>query len=316
VVEAFLCDGPSGSLVRCFDPEWLYAARDRLYREIQARIVEADLDVQQNPAWSSLSGFFRRLETNFDLHVVTTNYDTIVEQALGWGATEQGFDPVANESVSRFGKHPAPSRLRLIHLHGSVHYGYRLHTAEPNRFIYEDDFHDLYWHESTQAALETWFARSNPSSQAGRDTIAGPIITGLQKPDKLLVEPYLSFFRHFEELAVSTPRILVVGYGFGDVHINAVLSRLTKWHGAERRIVAIDHWPEDKWVPSSIWEPEKQEFFARVAMWARDHHPMDSWTYPDPWMPAGGDEARVRIYFRGFAATVDLHADDIVRILA
>ncbi len=157
--------------------------------------------------------------------------------SAGWGAPEQGFDPVSNEPVSRFGRHRAPPP-RLMHRHGSVHFGYRPGSTDPNRFIFEDEFEDLYWHSSPDSAVATWFGRSNQTSQAGRETVVGPVITGLQKTDKLLAEPYLSYFRHFEELVAHTTRVLMVGYGFGDLHLNAALSRLTKWHGAQRRILA------------------------------------------------------------------------------
>jgi hypothetical protein len=314
VVEGYLCGGPRGGMEPCFNSYWLIAARDELYRSLHAAIAQGDQAVQQQRAWPCLAGFLRRLNTDFELHVATTNYDTIVEQAIGLGATEQGFDPVSNESVSRFCRHlpPAP---RLLHLHGSIQFGYRPGNTDPNRFVYEDEFEDLYWHQSAGAALSTWFGRSNQTSQAGRHTVVGPVITGLQKPDKLLAEPYLSYFRHFEDLVATIPRILLVGHGFGDVHINAALSRLTKWHGAQRRIVAVDYWPEDTWAPSSCWEHDKNEFFHHVARWSEQSDAMNVHTFPDPWQPSGPGAGCVRVYFRGFESTVQRHANAIVQFL-
>lgn len=35
------------------------------------------------------------------------------------------------------------------------------------------------------------------------------------------------------------PRVLIIGYGCGDLHFNTLLHRLARWHGKDRRIACI-----------------------------------------------------------------------------
>ena len=139
----------------------------------------------------------------------------------------------------------------------------------------------------------------------------GPLITGLQKTDKLLVEPYFSYFNRFLHLVATTPRLLVIGYGFGDSHINAILSRFTRWHGSARRVVAIDFFQE--WSISSAWGPERQEFREIITRWAGELSAMNVHECPDPWRPSGAGAGYLQVYCRGFQDAVERHGNNIIQ---
>lgn len=315
LIEAELCDGLHKSLPSPISGNWLIAAHWEFFQTIYDEVLQTTQAAPLQPRWPEFRDFLARLNREFDMHIVTTNYDTLVESALGWGAAEQGFTPVSGESILRFtGQASLP---KLLHMHGSLAFGYRdIMSSDPNRFLYEDDHEDLHLHPNPASAVATWFGRSTQNSMAGRSTIAGPIITGLQKPDKLLPEPYSSYYRQFQELASSTPRVMVVGYGFGDQHVNAVMSRLTRWHGAQRRIVLVDHCKPDDWIPASGWPVARLPLYRTVAKLAEQNDALDQLAWPDPWAPTSiNGSGRVEVYFRGFLDTVVTHGDRIVRFL-
>jgi hypothetical protein len=287
--------------------------RYQFFHSLRDEMNSADQSVILKTHWAAISAFLRRLNNEFDLYVATTNYDSIVEQALGWGPESQGFEPIPGESPFRYSGHTVPPRL--IHMHGSLSFGYRDHGSDSNRFIFEDNHEDLYYHPDPLKAFSTWFGRSTQTSMAGRDTLAGPIITGLDKPDKLLPEPYLSYYRRFQEFCTTIPRVLIVGYGFTDVHLNAVLGRLTRWHGPRRRIAIIDFWKKSSWMPSAAWARDKPNFFRTIAQLAEDPKPLSCRAWPDPWIPTGPGKGLIEVYFRGMADTIDKHKDRIVSFL-
>ena len=70
------------------------------------------------------------------------NYDDTVERSLG-GHFEDGYEQI-DAGLYRFEprKLAWTSASRVMHLHGSVHYGF--YPGDPNRFRFEDKFEDLY----------------------------------------------------------------------------------------------------------------------------------------------------------------------------
>lgn len=196
----------------------------------------------QSAHWPDYQNFWTTISQSSTLDVATFNYDTCIELALP--NLIQGFKPVDGTPAQRFDEidFQRSSESRLMHLHGSIRFGNWDSMAGLNRFAYEDNRHDLYYYTSARDAAASRFgSRTSPHSQAGRHNIVGPVITGLQKPDKILsAEPYMSYYRTFAGCLQSSPRLLIVGYGFGDKYINHLLERMVRWHGAACRIACVD----------------------------------------------------------------------------
>lgn len=101
--------------------------------------------------WRRYVGFWRDLHQVFDVDIATTNYDDLLEQALP--SLGQGFVPISGERVRRFDPRALDTATnRLVHLHGSIHFGERERDSDDNRFAYQDDRNDLYWHEDAAEA--------------------------------------------------------------------------------------------------------------------------------------------------------------------
>jgi hypothetical protein len=261
--------------------------------------------------WRRYGAFWTELQREFDLDVATTNYDDLLGQALP--SLTHGFVPIPGERAHRFDPRELRGAThRLAHLHGSVHLGAREWDADANRFAYEDDRNDLYWYEDVADARHAFKAHA-PPSQAREDTVLGPLITGLHKPAKVLaVEPYATYYRSFGRWVEESPRLLVIGYGFGDLHINEILNRVLSWHGDSRRVALVTFLDEAKLVSVRHSHTRTGEVDA-VLRWARVR---GAWYdlmkgYEDPWAPNGC----CRVYPRGFDQTIQDHARDVIAFL-
>jgi hypothetical protein len=206
-----------------------------IYRTIIGRVPVDHL--AQPPA---LHGFIRRLEKEFQLSVFTLNYDDVVDGALGsWfdgfvrpaDQSAQGSAWTANGFDARhFNNWREASEPLLVHLHGSVRFGYLRHEFGTGKY------------SDSQAALESveW-TRAGDHHVAGQIVSASPIISGLSKAAKLVYnpEPFGYYYRALIDSVLACERLLVVGYGGRDDHINVWLSQFEKTHAESRRIVWI-----------------------------------------------------------------------------
>jgi hypothetical protein len=177
------------------------------------------------------------LAKEFQLAIFTLNYDDVVDGACsGWfdgfvgkkdsstaGACweAQSFDAKAFD-LWRDSNEPV-----LVHLHGSVRFG-------PSRQGF-----DLVKYNSTAAAGEAikGISRSDKSS-GGQIISSDSIISGLNKAARLTLNPvpYGYYYRALIDSLLSNERLLVIGYGAGDEHVNTWLGEFCEKHGEERRV--------------------------------------------------------------------------------
>ena len=165
-------------------------------------------------------------------HLFTVNYDTLFEQALellgiqyfdGFtGRADARFDPsvygldiyypgeVAEGRVRRFDKF-----LHYYKLHGSIHWrvkGDELRAQHPNL----DDFADYKDRDSAgKVKFFTDFTDRIP---------AVGILPTANKFAQTLTMPFAHLFRSFQ-IRLSAPQtfLLILGYGFGDDHVNHII---------------------------------------------------------------------------------------------
>ena len=308
-VEGVLCCSPVGSLLDCFDRIFPIVGTDALYNSIFHQIATANASLSKHPNWSLWTDFIRKLRTQFDTQFVTTNYDHLLEDSAAFLPEDEGFFPISGECAYRFD--PKKASLKLMHLHGNIRFGYR---SNDNRFIFEDDFYDLYWFNNPDVAADSWSGlkgRSIPTSGAGDTLNVGPIITGLHKPDKLLIEPYRSYSEAFYTSLRQTPCLLVIGYGFGDPHLNYILQRMTRWHGSNRRVIYVG-WNDN-------WPPDPHDFsdnLRTISYWAEEDSPMKKCLIAHkPYIPSGGGHDCFRGWFTGFNDVLQHHQGDVIDFL-
>jgi hypothetical protein len=66
-----------------------------------------------------------------------------------------------------------------------------------------------------------------------------PIISGLHKLQKLNAQPYANYYAAFAQVISASPRLLIIGYGKGDDHINHWIREFAQIHNQAARIVEI-----------------------------------------------------------------------------
>lgn len=306
LVEAMICPQPTLATAPLFQHGFLWSAQRAFFEEIHDAFAVASKNVKAHRDWSVYEHFWKTLDAEFELSVITLNYDSFIDQALDATGLDQGFVPVDREFAWRFSRPTLRRERALMHLHGSIHFGERASdVGDLNRFAFEDAWEDLFFYPSTDDAKRSRTIRSAHDSQAGRKTTKGPFITGLNKPDKLMVEPYDAYYQRFAQQVLSTPRLLVIGYGFGDLHVNAIIDRMTKYHGARRRIASITFAND-----LCGWGHERLAESRMVMRWAEEQAPFDRIVVGDPWI---SENQRVRVYHHGFLDAARTATSEVVR---
>lgn len=203
--------------------------------------------------------FFRTLGKNAD--IFNFNYDTTIEKCLQ--DYEDGFEKQeATEKQEKAEPFMAFNPKRLIenpnklttinHLHGCINYYFATYK-DINYDVYTNQHHDLYKYDNYDTVHKLMIGRGQcqPTSQSGETYYAAPIITGLRKTDKLNSSPFDFYHTKMVESIIANPKLIIVGYGFGDLYCNQLLDRMYALHGTKCRIVLIDYWnfPESelKW---------------------------------------------------------------------
>jgi SIR2-like domain len=167
-------------------------------------------------------------------HIFTTNYDTVIEQALdqlrilffdGFGGkTETKFDPsvygldvyypgeVSAGRVRRYDKF-----LHLYKLHGSIHWYQAPDGTVCSAHEGLDDF--VTWHE-----LKTDQERASQLDTLWPTDRRIAILPTANKFVQTLDLPFSHLFRAFHQrLHIPQTFFVVVGYGFSDDHINEII---------------------------------------------------------------------------------------------
>ena len=189
--------------------------------------------------------FWRDAKYKWD--IFNFNYDTTIENSLK--QYEDGFEDVKNHpNLHNFN----PNKLlqstnnTINHIHGCILYGYGDFSAEEENKenIYKYDFHD--WCKWATYALNQkhWIGRSASSAvtQSGDSIFPSPIITGLNKADKLLILPFSTYRLNMSQRLAQSSSLLIAGYSFGDYYVNYELERMRLYHGDKLRVVLIDYW--------------------------------------------------------------------------
>lgn len=185
---------------------------------------------QQSNAATSLASFVQRLSSNARIVLSTLNYDSLLDDALPWF---DGFAPVQEWDFSEF--HPllwlehAKDQHLLMHLHGSLRYGFR-----PFMSGYRGaPFSEPVRYSSSQVAAESVFrSRTSSPSADGLLLPATPIIAGGHKSPKLMhnVRPYAYYNATSLEEIANADALLIIGYGFRDEHVNAWVDEYMRVH--------------------------------------------------------------------------------------
>lgn len=187
-------------------------------------------------ASQGLKSLLSPLKEPFKLKVFTLNYDDIIDFAFPEGVdgfTDGGgslphlsFNPALFLNASRSESH------LLVHLHGSVRYGYANFPEKIGKYKSSQEAYDLIKRTSRSSANDT-----KNGEYFGDD----PIISGLHKVSKLIhnPQPFGYYYQAFTDAILNSHRLLVIGYGARDEHINTWLQEFKKVHQDKRRVLWV-----------------------------------------------------------------------------
>ena len=196
--------------------------RTRMLHLIKDKFIDDSQCIKNSEGMRKYEKFYDYLqdENRFLIRNYTTNYDDLIESASGF-KFKNGYETVDSKGCRRF----SPSQFFassaeniLCHLHGSVHMDF---SSDINR---GDRLDELVWYDSLEEAGKFEMVVSEQLQNDGHTCEVGPIITGLEKIERVQQSPYLFYFSAFLQDVVQADALIINGYGFGDQHINNVLT--------------------------------------------------------------------------------------------
>jgi NAD-dependent SIR2 family protein deacetylase len=183
---------------------------------------------------TQLGAFLAALRKEFDIGVITLNYDDIFTQAFpglytGFDPTTGEFEPLSVFRRARWGF--------IYHLHGSIHFAMMGGSH---------DMHRIRWEATpTKDASVHATGRNTQDSMEGTAYPTSTIVAGYGKTLQILRQPFRTYFAQVSRLIQEADSLLFLGYGFGDLHLNAAFSEVRN----RRRPVVIVGWADDKEDP-------------------------------------------------------------------
>ncbi len=196
----------------------------------------------QGKADPEFKNFFKKLREHFQLRVFTLNYDNFIDDVFddwfdGFQSDGCQYELPNNTNIQTFSardfnqfypNHPAV----LAHLHGSVRFGF---NPEGQGVVAK-------YASSTEALSSIRHTYTPDKGVNGKIVSAFPLISGMDKEAKLIYNPapFGYYYKAFMDSLMTTPRLLLIGYGARDEHLNAWLQEFCYLHWPEeRRIVFI-----------------------------------------------------------------------------
>ena len=172
--------------------------------------------------------------------IITLNYDDTIETSLehycdGFYNNRRRGSQIFNEL--KFMK--SQDKCKLLHLHGCYEYGLqKIHRGQ-----IEDASLSCAKYKDYNSARSNYFGNGGIQTQSGVYCVTAPIITGLNKLEKIQCQPYAAYYSELERALFSNSKLLVVGYSFGDYYINNLIARARKVN-SKMHMVVVDKIPE------------------------------------------------------------------------
>lgn len=173
------------------------------------------------------------------LRLYTLNYDRVFKTLLERNGFElfEGFD-VDGIDDSYFGIRPNVQRILsdvttniFYNLHGSTNWD-----------VQELDVHQLANPEILFRKYPNLPGNNTPASvqiERGKTLMVTNFVTGYQKAQKAMITPFKQMQSAFDKDCVFADEVYIVGYSFGDEHINGSLKTAVK-HNRDLKIIIVD----------------------------------------------------------------------------
>lgn len=192
------------------------------------------------PKWST--DFLKRLSECFDyVDLFTMNYDTFFDTFLtnyNDGFTDDGT--VKEDWIIPYKTFDEASAMTfegsnvLNHLHGSILFNRARPRGEKSQTLMI----------KSEAPYDMIGLTQPYVTQSGGIADYSPIITGLDKPNMLIYEPFRTYYANFIKSLATNKRLLIIGYGFGDYHVNSCIHSFCRRDGVKLVYISPSSPPE------------------------------------------------------------------------
>lgn len=180
-----------------------------------------------------IRNFFNLLKEDYELGFINLNYDNVILTALPDLST--GYD----KNTGEFDKNQFYNENWnfCYHIHGSVFFDMT------NKGI---KTHDITWNNDLNSAFNTKSSERNVDfTSEGNYYLNSTIITGLDKANQILREPFRQYYMKIDKLIHDSDSILFIGYGFGDLHLNKLFPSHRFNPTKKRQVVVIDYFSDE-----------------------------------------------------------------------
>lgn len=206
------------------------ASVDAVVEAFRERCAASEADKASE--FARLQVLVAALQAEFDVAVVTLNYDNVMYRAFP--GIETGFDPATGifdqERILR-----RSGWACMLHLHGSVHF-----DMQPGP---TGDMHEIRWQPDIRGRFhQNAGGRSTRSHVEGIDFPTSVIVAGYGKTTQILKRPFRTYYSELDRLVAGCDAVLFAGYGFGDEHLTVAFEG---FRDARNRPVAIIDFARD-----------------------------------------------------------------------
>ncbi|GEL11727.1 SIR2-like domain-containing protein [Flavobacterium glycines] len=204
---------------------------DKLLHHIRKKCRE--LELNKGSELSKVRAFFEILKEEFEIGFINLNYDNVILKTLPDLFT--GFDV----DTGKFDKNQFyhDNWNFCYHIHGSVHFTMNGKGVK---------MHEITWNNSLDMNFEDRSSQRNVNyTSEGNYFLNSTIITGLDKSNQILREPFRQYYMKIDKLIHDSDAILFIGYGFSDLHLNQLFPSHRMESTKKRQVVVIDYFPDE-----------------------------------------------------------------------
>lgn len=214
---------------------------EKLYKKITEIVIEVlSKNIENKENFSKIKEFYTKLKENFEIGIVTTNYDPLLYNIfpnffIGFDKETKEFLPkkVWNRQKWEF----------LYHIHGSIY----------NKKTGSDE---IIWDEKGLINTREIIGDSKQQREGGERIIRQPVIIGYDKQQQIMYNPFKTFFAKLNQLVMEADGVVFIGYGFNDIHLNATFE---DFKNTEKKKVVVIDWFKNWKDKDGIIQTDKLE---------------------------------------------------------
>lgn len=186
-----------------------------------------DIQRKYNDELSKVRCFLEELSKEYEIGIISLNYDDIfyqAKQSLFTGFNSDGeFKPLDVLDRDKWDF--------IYYLHGSVHFDMKISETDSHKIFWQDNLNNEFSANS--------FGRNLNKTMEEVILPNSVIIAGYEKTNQIQRNPFRTYYSIFDKLVYKADKFLVIGYGFGDIHVNNALNLIKE--NRKRNIVIIDY---------------------------------------------------------------------------